>query len=231
MIKSIIIEDELMAMKSLERLCTKVSDLELVNQFHNGYEAIEFLKKEQIDLIFLDVEMPDISGFEVLDKLDEIPQVIFTTSNKEYAFDAYEYDITDFIKKPVEEKRFNKALEKVRENLARLNHVRQASEKREIYVRVDGKYVRLPYSDILYFENIGDYMKVFTLDGMYVIHASIKHITSNVNHSSFLKVHRSYVVNLEHVKDIQDGTLVIGKKVIPVSRAHRPVLLANIHII
>ena len=230
-LRCLIVEDEIMARKSLTKLCEKIDRLELVDSFDNGQDALIAIENDSIDLVFLDIEMPGMTGIELLEKLTVSPQIIFTTGNKEYAFEAFEYDVTDFLKKPITQLRFVKAVEKAFLRQEQLNAIASASSKNEIYIRTDGRYVRVSYKDILYFENVGDYVKVLTDAGNHIIHGSMKSIDSRIQHPRFLKVHRSYIVNLDKVKDIEDNTLVIGKAVIPISRAHKPILMRSINLL
>lgn len=230
-LKCVVVEDEIMARKSLMKLCEKMDRLELVDAFDNAKEALTSIEKNAIDLIFLDIEMPEMSGLELLEELSVFPQVIFTTGNREYAYEAFEYDVTDFLKKPITQLRFAKAVDKAILRQELLDAVATASSKNEIYIRSEGRYIRISYGDILYFENVGDYVKVITTGGNHIIHGSMKSIDSRIQHPRFLKVHRSYIVNLDKIKDIEDNTLVIGKSVIPISRAHKPILLRSINIL
>jgi len=227
----IIVEDEMMARRSLETLCRKNPHLNLLGAYDTGAAAIDAFTDKSVDLILLDIELPDMSGLDVLGALPLLPQVVFTTGSKEYAYDAFEYDVTDFLAKPIAQPRFVKAIEKVVSRHLQLNSIAKTSAAAECYVKVDKTYIRLPYSEILYFENIGDYVKVVTTSGSHLIYSSLKSISAKVGDPRFLKVHRSYVVNLRKIKDIEDQTLVIGEKVIPVSRAHWPILLKSIHIL
>lgn len=231
-LKSIIVEDEPMASKALERMCEKSKHVELLANYENAEKVLEHFADLDIQLIFLDIEMPGLSGLELLDKLPYLPQIIFTTSNVEYAFQAFEYDVTDFLKKPIIPGRFEKAVEKAIQIEERYNAINLESAKHELFIKTDGKYIRVPYSEILYFENVGDYVKVITEKlGTQVIYGALKSIDERLNYPRFLKVHRSFIVNLEKIVDIEDNTLVIGKKVIPISRAHKPILLKNINIL
>jgi len=156
--------------------------------------------------------------------------IIFTTGNKDYAYEAYEYDITDFLKKPVSSDRFEKAIRKALSIKEQLNAIATSSAKHELYIKTDGKYIRLDYDDILYFENVGDYIKAITTHGTYVFYETMKGLDQKINNPRFLKVHRSYIVNMRKIKDIEDNTIVIAKKVIPVSRAYKSILMASINL-
>lgn len=230
-IKCIVVDDEIIARKSLSKLCEKVEQLSVIGVFESGKNVLACLEKEEVDLIFLDIEMPDMTGLDLIEQLPYLPQIIFTTSNQDYAYAAFEYDVTDFLKKPVTMSRFLKAIEKVQTRKSQLNAVADSSASSEIYIRVDGRLVRLPYEDIYYFENVGDYIKVVSVHGNFIFHSTIKALNQKIKNPRFLKVHRSYIVNLNKIKDIEDSTLVIDQKVIPISRSHRPVILRSINLI
>ncbi len=230
-LQAIIVDDDPMARNSLEHLCKRVENLELVETCENAPDALRTIKGKAVDLIFLDIEMPGMSGLELLEQLPYSPQIIFTTSNKEYAFEAFEYEVTDFLKKPIQQNRFLKAVEKAEHRFQQLQAVAHASAGKEIYVKASGKLIRLNYEDILYFENVGDYIKVVTNDKNHIIHGTIKGLDEKLDYPRFLKVHRSFIVNLDKIKDIEDSTIVIEKKVIPVSRAHKPILMQSLNIL
>ena len=227
----IIVEDEIMARKSLEKLCEKSDILNLIGSYESAEAALEVFSKSEIALIFLDIEMPGMSGLELITALPYLPQIIFTTSNKGYAFEAFEYDVTDFLKKPVTQARFFKAVEKAQKREEQLSAIALSSKQSEIYVKTDGRLVRIAFHEILYFENVGDYIKAITELGNFIFHGTIKALDSRITHPRFLKVHRSYIVNLDKIKDIEDNTLVIEKKVIPISRAHKSILMRHINIL
>lgn len=230
-LKTLIVDDEPMARKSLESFCAKHDSIDLFSTCVNGKEALDLLAKTEVDLILLDVEMPELTGIELLENLVILPQVIFTTSNVEYAYDAFEYEVTDFLKKPISLIRFNKAIQKAIDQANRINQVSLHSAAREIYIKHNSKLVRVPCDTVLYFENVGDYISVKTLQGNYIIYGTLKSLDSKLQYPGFLKVHRSFIVNLQKIKDIQDNNLVIGDKVIPISRAHKPLLLKSINLI
>jgi two-component system response regulator LytT len=222
----IIVDDDEMARVSLEMLCDKIDDLTIVKSFDNGIDAVNWLKNEDIDLIFLDIEMPDLSGIELVKSVDDLPQIIFTTSHSKYALEAFEHQVTDFLPKPIQLGRLLKGAERAKE----LNdNVSLQEEQSQLFVRVDGKFVRIELDDIMYIESLGDYVRFYSEDGKkYIVHSTIKNIDQKITNDNFLKVHRSYVVNLAKIVDIEDTNLLIKDKVIPVSRAHRPILMNKI---
>lgn len=229
--KAIIIDDELMARTSLELFCTNESEIELVGIFEDAASGLAYMTDHKVDLIFLDIEMPGMSGLELLDIIPYIPQIVFTTSNKSYAYEAIEYDVTDFMTKPITAPRFNKCIEKIIAQNNLNNAIAQSSAANEIFIRSNRQIIRIDYDDILYFEYIGDYIKAHTSNGHHIFHGSIKGLNDKLKHPRFLKVHRSYIINIGKIKDIEDNTLVIGQSVIPISRAYKPILLSNINLI
>ena len=234
----IVVDDDLMARKALERLCEKNESLELIGVFENGKLALDFLSnadetsrgnREGVDLMFLDIEMPELSGIEVLEQLPVLPMVIFTTSKTEYAYEAFEFSAVDYIRKPITMPRFEQAVGKAIATMQRRQAFR--AESNEIYVREDGRYIRVPCDEILFFENVGDYVRVKTTKAQYIIHGTLKGIDEKLNDPRFLKVHRTYIVNLSKIKDIEENSLVIEKTVIPISRANKGELLGRLKIL
>lgn len=225
----IIVDDEMIARKSLERLCLKVESLELLSIFENPREALAYLEESDVDLIFLDVEMPDLSGIEFMDHIGDLSQIILTTSKTEYAYEAFQYHVSDYLKKPISLPRFEQSVHKALE-IHKQDENYEANTN-DIYIREDGRYVRIRYDDILYFENAGDYIYIKTAQSNHIIHGTIKSIDTRLKDPRFLKVHRSYIVNLDKIIDIEDATLVIGKKVIPISRAHKSSLVGHLNLL
>lgn len=213
-----------MARASLESMCGKIDGLELIGSFDNGLEALKVIKSGEVDLVLLDIQMPDFTGLDLVKSLDVSPQIIFTTGHVEYAVEAFEHRVTDFLTKPVELPRLLKAIERARENL----NLSPSEEMTELFIKVDGRYVRLELDDVLYIESLGDYVTFRTMNEKYVVHSTLKNIDDKIKNRNFLKVHRSFVVNLSKVVDIEETNMVIHDKVIPVSRAHRPVLMNRI---
>ena len=226
--KCIIVEDEIMARKSLQRLCEQHDSLQLIAAFENAEDALAFLATEEVELIWLDVEMPGLSGFGLLENLTSMPQVIMTTTKTEYAFEAYQYQVTDYLQKPITLPRFKVAVEKVLELNSRKTTV--SPERQEIYVKIEGRYIRLPYAEITFVENVGDYVKIFTTKNSYVVHTTMKYLEEKLG-NQFLRVHRSFIVHLDKIVDIEENNLVISNKVIPISRANKSELMTRLNML
>lgn len=225
----IIVEDELMSRKALQRLCEQHGSLDVVAAFDNATTALAFLAEQMVDLIWLDVEMPGLSGLEMLERLSFIPYVVLTTSKTEYAFDAFQYQVTDYLKKPISVPRFNIAVEKVLELSAR-SKSGPTPDRKEIYIKTDGRYIRLPFESISYIENTGDYVKIHTSGPTHIVYSTMKYLEEKLG-TQFLRVHRSYIVHLDKIVDIEENTLVISNKVIPISRANKPELMNRLNLL
>lgn len=228
---TIVIDDDAIARKSLEHLCGKSSQVALIKSFEDAPAALKYLASEKVSLIILDVEMPGMTGLEFLDELTLLPHIIINSSKASYAYDAFEYDVVDFLKKPVSQTRFLKAIQKVVDFEQRLHTTAHLSIEKELYIKSDKKYIRLAYDDILYFENVGDYVKVISTKGVFIIYGALKAIDEKISNPRLLKVHRSFIVNMDKIKDIEENSIVIDKKVIPVSRAHKPNLMKSLNIL
>lgn len=225
----IIVDDEIMSRQSLQRLCDQHPALVVNGCFSCASEALNYLTQHPVDLIWLDVEMPEQTGFDLLEQLPAIPFVVLTTSKVEYAFDAFQYQVTDYLRKPITMPRFKVAVEKVLD-MTRLGQTDTQPKHQEIYVRCDGRYIRLPFDAITHVENMGDYVKIFTISQTHVVHSTMKSLEKKLG-LPFMRVHRSYIVHLDKIVDIEENTLVVQDKVIPVSRANKPELMNRLNLL
>lgn len=227
----VIVEDLQVAADYLIKCCEKSGQVEVKGHFTNVSEALDFLNKNSVDLLFLDVEMPGATGFDLLDQLAYYPKVILTTSKSEYAYNAFEYNVTDFLKKPFTYQRFQEALQKISGNGAPDENNISSTATDHIFIKSDGKLVRLNNDDILFIESMGDYVKFVTADKKYVTHNTIKNLEEKVNKQTFMKVHRSYIININKIDDIRENDLFIKGNEIPVSKAHKADVLKRLNII
>jgi len=228
----IIVEDLQVAADYLNRCCEKSGQLDVKGHFLAVPGALEFLNSNVVDLIFLDVEMPGATGFDLLDQIAYSPKVILTTSKPEYAFDAFEYNVTDFLKKPFTYQRFLDALKKIPSAAAEVteNTITETGVD-HIFIKSDGKLIRLNNEDILYIESMGDYVKFVTGEKKYITHNTIKNLEEKVSKQSFIKVHRSFIINIDKISNIRENGLFISGKEIPISKAHKQEVLKRLNII
>ena len=222
----IIVDDEPLSRNFLKRFCEKSDKVEVKGSFANAPDAILYLESNEVEIIFLDVEMPGINGFQMLDHLSYLPEVIMTTSKTDYAFTAFEYNVTDFLKKPVEYNRFLSALNKAEESYKKNQPGQDA--KKDFFIKSNGNYVRLDYDDILYVEGMGDYVKYVTPDKTYIAHSTLRAVEDIVSKESFLKVHRSYIVNFKKINHLTDNNISINGISIPVSKSNKADLLEKL---
>jgi DNA-binding LytR/AlgR family response regulator len=232
--KCIIVDDESLAREIIKTLTKEIKDLIVVDEFSNAIQAIKFLNEEQVDLIFLDIHMPDFNGLDFIKSLKNPPKIILTTSDPKFALEAFEYDfIIDYLLKPLELSRFEKAIKKVKKKQieAISEKVKSSENVNDFYVNIDRRLIKIDLSSIYLIQAKGDYIHIKTEGENYVVHSTLKKIEEKLPTSLFLKVHRSYVINLKKIIDIQDNTILIKKEVIPISRSKRPELMKRLDLL
>lgn len=227
-IKCIIVDDEPMARDVVRRYVQKISTLKLVGEFGNAIEATIFLQEQSVDMIFLDIKMPQLSGTEFVRSLRNVPKIIFTTAHKEYAHEGFELDVIDYLLKPIRFDRFlravNKAFPQKLQEVEVITSV--ASEENKpatsfIYLRVDRKMIKVLLDNILYIESDKDYVKVFTEKGFIITRQTIASVEAMLSENQFIRVHRSYIVSLNKLKSYTAETVEIGSKEIPIGKLYR----------
>ncbi|GAC1424906.1 MAG: LytTR family DNA-binding domain-containing protein [Flavisolibacter sp.] len=220
--KCIIVDDNKMARMALKQLVTQVPQLELVSECNDALQALISLNNNQVDLLLLDIEMPDMSGLDLIKNLgNKRPLIIFTTAKKEYAVEAFELNVVDYIIKPISLPRFAQAIEKSLEALESKKQEVKVEEQGFVFVKDNGVLKRISIEDILYLEAMGDYVKVHTAQKFHVVHATLKSIEEKLPLTKFVRVHRSYIVAINKIDYIQEGTISIVKTSIPVADTHR----------
>ncbi len=233
--KVIIVDDEPMSLNLLERYCIKNGTLQVNGSFDDALTALNYLQHNEVDILFLDIEMPDLSGFQLLDQLLYMPKVILTTAKTDYAFNAFQYGVADYLKKPIAFNRFQEAISKITASIIPAEvqpQIKNAEvNPEEIFIKAEGKLTRLNFHEILYIESLGDYVKYFTISKNYVSLSTLKAVEEKMTGNHFMKVHRSYIVNLQKIKDIQDNSLVIDGKVIPISKSFKSEVLSRINVV
>ena len=234
----IIIDDEATARAIMGQLCSKANELNVLEEFPNAMQAIKYLNHNNVDLIFLDINMPDFTGFDFINTLKNAPKIIVTTSDRNFAMEAFEYDcIVDFLVKPLEFARFDKAVQKVKSILANdvvatsIPETNKKSPENDLYVNIDRRLIKIDIPSIYLIEAKGDYIHIKTEDKNYTVHSTLKKIEDKLPESLFLKVHRSFIINIKKIVDIEDNSVLIKKDVIPVSRSNRPELMKRLNLL
>jgi DNA-binding LytR/AlgR family response regulator len=230
------VEDIQIAADFLKKFCEKSGLVEVKGHFMNVADALEFLDQYKPDLIFLDVEMPGANGFHLLDSLTYSPKIILTTSKTEYAFDAFQYNVNDYLKKPFTYKRFLESVQKVQglDQPAPSPTAITAPPSIDIdflFIKSDDKLVRLKKDDILFMESMRDYVKFVTPGKTYITYSTLKSMEEKLAGPSFLKVHRSYIININKIDDIRGNTIYVQGNAIPVGKGHKEELAARLNIL
>jgi DNA-binding LytR/AlgR family response regulator len=211
-----------MARMALKQLASQVQNLELVAECSDAMEAYNHLSANSIDLIFLDIEMPGMSGIDLIKKLGvKKPLIVFTTAKTDYAVEAFELNVVDYLVKPITQPRLLQAVEKAQEALDSNKEEVKVEEQGFVFVKDNGMLKRISIDDILFLEAMGDYVKVHTATKFHVVHATLKSIEEKLPSTKFLRVHRSYIVAINKIDFIQEGTIAIGKTTIPVADTHK----------
>jgi DNA-binding LytR/AlgR family response regulator len=207
---------------ALKQLVSQVPALELVAECNDAAEALDSLNTTQVDLLLLDIEMPDMTGLDLIRKLgNNKPLIIFTTAKKDYAVEAFELNVVDYLVKPIALPRFKQAIEKAQETIDSNKQEVKVEEQGFVFVKDNGVLKRIAIDDILFLEAMGDYVKVHTSQKFHVVHATLKSIEEKLPASKFIRVHRSYIVAINKIDYIQEGTISIGKTTIPVADTHK----------
>jgi two-component system LytT family response regulator len=223
----IVVDDEPLARQGMEMCISHVSSLRLLGNFGNALAASDFLRTQNVELMFLDINMPELSGLEFLKSLKDAPLVIFTTAYPQYALDSYELDAIDYLVKPIRIERFLKAVYKAENHLRLLqqegknNFVENIGDD-FIFIKADRKYFKIHFKDILYIEGLKDYVIIFTTDGNKIITSmNVKTIASQLPAVLFARVSKSYVVNVQHIISFDSELIYIQDTEIPLGQGYR----------
>jgi DNA-binding LytR/AlgR family response regulator len=233
--RCLIVDDEPLAQRVIESHIEKLEDLELVAKCSNALEAMNLIKKEKVDLLFLDIQMPELSGVEFLKSLNNPPAVIFTTAYRNYAIDAFELDVLDYLLKPVTFERFiksvNKYYEKVNNNAPKVFESQgdQGDDMSFIYVRQKKTMIKVLLTDILYIESLKDYIRIFLEPGgSLMTKQKISTMIDLLPENKFIRVHKSFIVNIEKIKTLSPTNIGLEDKMIPIGRSYKAYTLSQL---
>ncbi|WP_339628168.1 LytTR family DNA-binding domain-containing protein [uncultured Maribacter sp.] len=233
----IIIDDEATARAIVRQLCSKIPELDVIEEFDNAISAIKFLNQQNIDVIFLDIHMPGFSGVDFVQTLKNPPNIVLTTSDTNFAIAAYEYEcIVDYLVKPITQDRFEKSIKKIsglttNQPKSIIESKQDSVEGDDLYINIDRRLVKLKLNEILVIEAKGDYIEVKTEKEEYRVHTTLKKIKEKLPEKLFLQIHRSYIINFIKIIDIEDNSVLIAKNVVPISRSNRPELMRRLNLL
>ena len=226
----IIIDDDKLLKRIIEEYIKRTDFLNLVGSYDNAIDAIPLMNSDiEVHLIFLDIEMPEMSGIEFLESLKDLPQIIIMSSKDKYALEAFEYDVTDYLLKPVTFARFYKAVDKAYNKFIKLQN------NDGIFIKNStNTLVRLNYDDILWVEALENYVVVHNFEEKYTIHFTMKAMAQKLPSNTFTRVHRSYIVNVKKINIIEDNSIIMkvktGMKMIPIAKSYKEKLMSYINV-
>jgi DNA-binding LytR/AlgR family response regulator len=228
----VIVDDNKIARTTLKQLASRVKDLVVVAECENAMDAYNVIQDEPVDLLLLDIEMPGMTGLELTRNLgSKRPLIIFTTSRKDYAVEAFELNVVDYIVKPVTLPRFIQAIDKARAISQSLGEEVKIAADAFLFIRDSNIVRRLSIEEILYAEAMGDYVKLHTAAKFYAIHTTLKAVEERLPSDQFLRIHRSYIVSVPRIDTIQDGALIVQGRSLPVADAYRAGLNRRMNIL
>lgn len=217
----LIIDDEPLAISILVAYIEKLDNMNIVNTCSNVIDALHDIKNGDIDVVFLDINLPRITGLDFLRTLTSHPMVIITTAYREYALESYELDVLDYLVKPIPFNRFLKSVNKLTNILnSKKGQTVVSDTEPHIFLRINKKMVRFMLSEILYIESLKDYIKIYTTLGNHIIHKSLSSIVSELPSVNFIRVHKSYAIAINKIKSVDGNCIEIGNKTVPIGRTY-----------
>ncbi|MDX2003143.1 MAG: LytTR family DNA-binding domain-containing protein [Chitinophagales bacterium] len=231
MLNCVIVDDDLAASNLLKHFVSNTSGLNLVQMSNDSVAGANFIReqKHSIDLIFLDIEMPQMSGIELLSSIKELPSVVIVSSKEKYALEAYEYNVEHYLTKPLEYSKFLKVIEKV---LVKKEKAMAQVQLDYMFIKTSGSMAKVKYDDIFYFSANGDYIQVHTKEKMYVVNSTMRNIDDKLKSiPNFVRVHRSYIINADYLENLNAEVAIVSKKVIPIGNKYKSELQDKLVII
>jgi DNA-binding LytR/AlgR family response regulator len=229
MINCIIVDDEPLSRRVIQKYAKDLPSLNLIASCSHAFEAMEVIQKEHVDLIFLDINMPKLSGINFAKSLSNPPLIIFTTAYPEYAVEGFELEAVDYLLKPFSQERFLKAVNNATKVLENEAHPKQSKEPNYIVVKADKKLYKLNLEDILYLQAYGDYVKIFTTKKTLLTKERLSILEENLPADRFQKIHRSYTISLDAISFLEGNHVKINDYLLPISNTYRAELLNKLH--
>lgn len=223
--KYIIVDDESVSHDIIKKYCSLLPNMQLVQDCYDAIEALEYLSSNSVDLIFLDLNMPKLRGFEFLKTLSNPPKVIVITAYKEHALEGYELNIVDYLLKPFSFERFLKAVNKARTDTSKVPLVAQPSvsdpQSSRIFIRTNNKHIQILLDDVLFVEASGNYIKIVLKEEMVTLRGTLSSLSEHMPTEGLIQVHRSFMVAKKHIKRIEGNEITIGDHIVPIGKLYR----------
>ncbi|WP_420552463.1 LytR/AlgR family response regulator transcription factor [Tenacibaculum aiptasiae] len=217
----VIVDDEPIAREIIASFVNKVPNLELLTSCNNATEAIQVMQKNKVDLFFLDINMPEITGLSLAKIIGQKSKVIFTTAYRDYAVDGFNLNVVDYLLKPIAFERFFEAIQKVTKNNNTLSLIEESPQKEFMFIRSDRKMVKINFNEIIYIESLGDYVKIFLSQTNIVTRETMNNIENKLPQNNFVRIHRSYIISLDKISSYTNEFIEINKKALPISRSYK----------
>ena len=216
-LRCLIVDDEPLAIDVVVRFLRQLN-IQNIQSCDNGIEAFQRLQGQEFDLLFLDIEMPQLTGFDLLKSIPQRPLVVITTAYRDYAVEGFEWEVLDYLVKPFSFQRFLQTMEKA---MRTTQQAEDSGDKTSLFLKADQQWVRIDMGDLLYIESLRDYVKVVTTKKTFIVHQPLADISARLPEDRFIRVHRSYTISIGKVDRISQHCAHIGDKIIPISRANR----------
>jgi two-component system LytT family response regulator len=228
-IRCLIVDDEPLSLDVLEKYIHDIPGLELVGRCLNAFEAMEKINESEIDLLFLDINMPKLSGINMVKSIKNLPEVIFTTAYPEYAVEGFELEVLDYLVKPISFERFLKTIGKAQKKIES-SQDEVGANPQFIMVKSDKKHYKLPFSEIRYIQSMGDFVKIHTIGKVYISSDTLKNIETQLPKNQFVRIHKSYIISIEAFRYIEGNQVKIGEESLPVGQTYKDALLKALDI-
>jgi DNA-binding LytR/AlgR family response regulator len=235
---AIIVDDDPMARAIILQMSVLFPEINVIGEFSDAISAIKYLNQNQVDLIFLDIHMPDFTGIDFIQTVKNSPQIILVTADQNFAIEAFEYDyIVGYLVKPITVERFEKTIKKLKnvnveqKNEIQISEQKVANSSEEFFINIDRRLIKIEYGTINVIEAKGDYIFIKTDKENYKVHSTLKNIEDKLPRHLFLKVHRSFIINFKKIIDIEYNSVLISNYVIPVSRSNRSELMNKLNLL
>lgn len=229
-LKCLVVDDESVAIKGIVNYIHRIDSLEVVDTCKSALQAASILKNKEVDLMFLDINMPHLSGLEFLESLDKAPLAIITTAYSEYALEGYRLNVVDYLLKPISFQRFFQATSKA-EAIFKTNMLSargQEATTSDLYIRQRDAFRKISREDIIYVEGMQNYLKIYLKGEVLVIHQTMASLEEILPKDMFFRIHRSFLVNISHINTISGGRIVVGGKELPIASARKDELLKSV---
>ncbi|NCD42108.1 MAG: response regulator transcription factor [Bacteroidia bacterium] len=235
-IKCLLVDDEPLALRVVESHIEKLNDLEVVAKCRNALEAFEVIKKQRVDLMFLDIQMPGITGLDFLKNLRHRPAVVFTTAYRNYALEAFDLDVLDYLLKPISFERFFQCIQKYYQYAGSGNAIYQPKDEphttpesdKPLYVRQGKRAIKIPTGKIYYIESLKDYLQIHTHDEKYVVKMTLSSLENELPESSFLRIHKSFIVAIPYITALTPTRIFMGEIELPIGRNYKMNVLSRL---